>query len=121
MQFTTIGMITFADVPKPQMPGANGLSSTVSQLSMGAGIALGAMSIRAGHAIAQGLHIALPAAEYRIAFLIVAAVSLAGAFSTRSACRRDAGASFSARTRGTRTGAGAPPTPAEAGRRTSAG
>lgn len=76
MQFTTIGMISFSDVPQRQMAGANGLSSTISQLSMGLGIALGAMAVRAGGGLARLFDADFPAAPYRIAFLVVAAVAL---------------------------------------------
>jgi hypothetical protein len=43
MQFTSINSMTFADVPRPQMSHANGLSNTLSQLTMAAGITLGAL------------------------------------------------------------------------------
>jgi len=78
MQFTTISMICFADVPQPQMAGANGLANTISQLTMGAGIALGAMAIRGGTSIAHAHDLADGAAGFRIAFLLVSLVSLAG-------------------------------------------
>jgi Na+/melibiose symporter-like transporter len=38
MQFTAINTVTFADVPRPQMADANGLSNTLAQLAMAAGI-----------------------------------------------------------------------------------
>jgi hypothetical protein len=78
MQFTTIGMITFADIPKPMMPGVSVLSSTVVQLSMGAGIALGATGVRIGQNIAGQAGVAAPAAPFHIAFLLTAFIALAG-------------------------------------------
>ncbi|MHB8285631.1 MAG: MFS transporter [Caulobacteraceae bacterium] len=76
MQFTAISSVAFADMPQALMPGANGLFSTVLQLSMGAGVALGAMSVRAGHLIGAGLGLAAPGLDYRIAFLFVGGVAL---------------------------------------------
>jgi len=93
MQFTANGMMTFADVPKPLMSGANSLSSTISQLSMGAGVALGAMAIRLGAVVSNGLGLHVQAAEYRVAFVLVAIVGLAGV-SGSLMLPRDAGRRF---------------------------
>ncbi|WP_206241942.1 MFS transporter [Novosphingobium terrae] len=78
MQFTSISSMTFADVPRPQMTHANGLSNTLMQLTMAAGITLGALGVRIGHALAPHLGWSAPGADYRFAFLLVAAVSLMG-------------------------------------------
>ncbi|MRW93461.1 MFS transporter [Duganella sp. FT80W] len=68
MQFTALGTIGFADIPKQDMAHANGLSNTISQLGMAAGITLAAMSVRVAHTVLDG-----PAAnDYRIAFLVLA-------------------------------------------------
>ncbi|MGC4028491.1 MAG: MFS transporter [Steroidobacteraceae bacterium] len=73
MQFTALSSIAFSDVPQAQMPHANTLFSTVFQLAMGLGVALGAIAWRIGESIAPGADAATP---FRIAFLVVAAVSL---------------------------------------------
>ena len=57
------------------MSGANTLFSTAFQLAMGLGVALGAIAWRLGEAVAPSPD---PAAPFRVAFLIVAAVSLIG-------------------------------------------
>jgi EmrB/QacA subfamily drug resistance transporter len=75
MQFTAFNTLAFADVPQPAMSAANTLFSTIFQLAMGLGIALGAVAWRVGAALTPGLAPALP---FRIAFLVVAAVSLLG-------------------------------------------
>jgi hypothetical protein len=76
MQFTALSTIAFADVPQASMSGANTLFSTALQLSMGLGVALGAVAWRLGEAVAPvGMPPALP---FRIAFLLVALISLAG-------------------------------------------
>jgi len=73
MQFTALNTIAFSDVPQVQMASANTLFSTAFQLAMGLGIALGAIAWRIGKAVAPG---ADAASAFRIAFLVVAAISL---------------------------------------------
>lgn len=80
MQFTVLGTIAYADVPKAQMSDANSLFNTLTQVSMAAGITLAALSVRASHGLVEHLGIELPGAEYRLAFLLVALVSLCGLF-----------------------------------------
>ncbi|HZV11134.1 MAG TPA: MFS transporter [Novosphingobium sp.] len=77
MQFTAINTVAFADVPRAQMADANGLSNTLGQLTMAAGITLGAMSVHGGGALAARLGWQAQGADYRIAFLAIAAVALA--------------------------------------------
>lgn len=79
MQFSALNTIAFADVPQPRMAAANTLFSTAFQVALGLGIALGATGVRLGHWSAQQLGIAhWPAIDYRLAFLLVALVSLLG-------------------------------------------
>ena len=79
MQFSALNTIAFADVPQQRMAAANTLFSTAFQVAMGLGVALGASGVRLGHWSAQQLGIAAwPAIDYRLAFLLVALVSLLG-------------------------------------------
>ena len=79
MQFSALNTIAFADVPQPRMAAANTLFSTAFQVALGLGIALGAIGVRLGHWSARQLGIAhWPAIDYRLAFLLVALVSLLG-------------------------------------------
>lgn len=79
MQFSALNTIAFADVPQPRMAAANTLFSTAFQVALGLGVALGATGVRLGHWSAQQLGIAdWPAIDYRLAFLLVALVSLLG-------------------------------------------
>jgi EmrB/QacA subfamily drug resistance transporter len=77
LQFGAINTLSFADVPKPQMSGASTLASTVQQLTIGMGVALGAIALR----LAAWLHghgaRAVTGADFSVAFLLVAAVGLA--------------------------------------------
>lgn len=79
MQFSALNTIAFADVPQQRMAAANTLFSTAFQVALGLGVALGAGGVRLGHWSAQQLGIAgWPAIDYRLAFLLVALVSLLG-------------------------------------------
>jgi EmrB/QacA subfamily drug resistance transporter len=79
MQFSALNTIAFADVPQQRMAAANTLFSTAFQVALGLGVALGASGVRLGHWSAQQLGIGGWAAiDYRLAFLLVALVSLLG-------------------------------------------
>jgi hypothetical protein len=96
MQFTALNTIAFVDVPQERMAAANTLASTAFQLAMGLGVAFGALAVRAGAWLAPLAGLAsAPAVEYRIAFLLVALVSLAG-LRDALALPADAGATVSA-------------------------
>ncbi|GAN79587.1 major facilitator superfamily multidrug resistance transporter [Acidocella aminolytica 101 = DSM 11237] len=92
MQFTAFNTLAFADVPQAEMTAANTLFSTLFQLAMGLGIALGAISWRLGEVMAPpDASAALP---FRIAFLLVALVSLLGVADSLT-LSREAGANVS--------------------------
>ena len=94
LQFTAINTLSFADVPKPQMSGASTLSSTLSQMTMGMGVALGAIALR----VAAWLHghgtQSVTPADFSIAFLLVAAVGVVAIVDVFT-LDRDAGAHVS--------------------------
>ena len=75
MQFTALNTIAFADIPQPAMSAANTLFSTAFQLAMGLGVGLGAIALRLGERLAGTAGAAAP---FRVAFLVVALVSLLG-------------------------------------------
>ena len=96
MQFTALNTIAFVDVPQERMTAANTLSSTTFQLAMGLGVAFGALAVRAGAWLAPLAGLAsAPAIEYRIAFVLVALVSLLG-LRDALALHADAGARIAA-------------------------
>ncbi|HWU04666.1 MAG TPA: MFS transporter, partial [Novosphingobium sp.] len=76
MQFTAIGTVALADVPKAQMADANGLSNTLGQIAQAAGITLAALCIHAGEGLARAAHWPAAGGDYRIAFVLVALVAL---------------------------------------------
>jgi hypothetical protein len=76
--FTAYNTITYADIDQPQMTGANVLDSTVQQIAIGSGIALGAVAISAGLAAAGASATPAPGvvAGYDIAFAALAVLLL---------------------------------------------
>ena len=75
IQFTALNAIAFADIPGEEMNGANTLFSTVFQLGIGLGIALGAICLRAGVAI-TGAELEMSLQPFKMALYIVAFISL---------------------------------------------
>jgi len=76
MQFTALTTIQFADVPPPEMSGANTLSSMVSQLTMGMGIAVGAVELTTS-AWLRGLPGGTPdLRDFHNSFFVLSALSL---------------------------------------------
>ncbi|MEN3112132.1 MFS transporter [Uliginosibacterium paludis] len=93
MQFTSLGTIAFADVPDRQMGDANALFNVVSQVSMAAGITLGAMAVQFGLQLKEWAGWTVPAAEFKFALLLSALVALLGLVDVLS-LPRDAGDRF---------------------------
>jgi EmrB/QacA subfamily drug resistance transporter len=76
MQFTAIATLSFADVPQAQMSSANSLGSVVQQLTMGMGIAAGALALRAGAVIRGESAAKLTVPDFHIAFFLAALVGV---------------------------------------------
>jgi EmrB/QacA subfamily drug resistance transporter len=75
LQFTAFSSISFADVPPAEMNGANTLSSTVTQLSVGTSIALGALVLRVVTYVHGGFGALPTVPDFHLAFVIIAAVA----------------------------------------------
>ncbi len=94
---TGYSTIVFSDTPPEQLRDANTLQATAQQLSVGLGVPLAAVALRAGHPLA-GLFSSHPAAgdAYTVAFALMAAVVLVA---TAAALRLhpDAGSAVSRR------------------------
>jgi EmrB/QacA subfamily drug resistance transporter len=77
MHFTALNTVAFADIPPSEMTGANTLFSTAFQLTMGMGIAVGAIGIRIGAAIAEPIGLGgVAAVEFRLAFVMLGIIAL---------------------------------------------
>jgi EmrB/QacA subfamily drug resistance transporter len=89
--FTAYNTVTFADVDEPDLRHANTIASTAFQLSIGVGVALGAVALRLGTWTAPTLGAGSATPAYRVAFVVLAALTLlAGAQALH--LRHDAGA-----------------------------
>ena len=75
LQFTSINTIAYADVEPRRMSRATSLVSVAQQLSLSAGVAVGALAVEVTARIAG--HTTLSAADFPPAFLLVAAISAA--------------------------------------------
>jgi EmrB/QacA subfamily drug resistance transporter len=100
--FTAYNTITFADVDAGSMRHANTIAWTAFQISVGIGVALGAVALRIGAWAAPALGAGSATPAYRTAFTILAAITLlAGAQALR--LRRDDGRQLFAATAGVAT------------------
>ena len=76
MQFTTLSTLAFVDIAKPMMSSATSFSAVMFQMSMGMGVAVGALALRLagwiqGHSGAEP-----PLTDFRLAFALVAILAL---------------------------------------------
>jgi EmrB/QacA subfamily drug resistance transporter len=77
MQFTSLATLAFVDIPKALMSSASSFSAVVQQMSMGMGVAVGAVALRAAAAM-RGHLSAIPALmDFHIAFGLAAVLALA--------------------------------------------
>ena len=74
MQFTAFNTLAFADVPPERMAGANTLFNAMFQLTMGMGVALGALFLRLA---GRGQHPVPLVGDFRLAFLLMGLICLA--------------------------------------------
>jgi len=94
LQFTAYNALAYADIPRERMSAATSLYSTLQQLSLTLGIAVGAAALEVAGAI--GGHTGPTLADFSIAFLIVAFISLLAAPAS-ALMPREAGAELSGR------------------------
>jgi MFS family permease len=75
MQFTSLSTLAFADVPKSQLGSATSFFSMVMQMTMGMGVALGAIALRLAALLDGHLGATPGATEFRIAFAMVSVLA----------------------------------------------
>ncbi len=76
MQFTCLATLAFVDIPKALMSSATSFAAVTQQMSMGMGVAVGAVSLRAA-AVMRGHLSAIPALmDFHIAFGLVSVLAL---------------------------------------------
>ena len=74
--FTAYNTLAFADIDPADLPAANTLSSTVQQLAVGLGVAVGAVALRAGAPIAEWVGLDPAVGAYRVAFSVIALLTV---------------------------------------------
>jgi EmrB/QacA subfamily drug resistance transporter len=89
--FTAYNTIGFVDVPPDAIGGANTLTTTIQQLTMGLGVVAGALALRAGAPIAKLLDITGERSAFALAFCLIAVVALLAVIES-ALLPRDAGA-----------------------------
>jgi EmrB/QacA subfamily drug resistance transporter len=76
MQFTSLNTLGFADIHRSHLSDASTLSSMVQQMTIGMGIAVGAIVLRLAGALHSTNANLLAADDFRIAFLLVGVIAL---------------------------------------------
>jgi MFS family permease len=76
MQFTSLNTVGFADIHKSQLSAASTLSSMIQQMTIGMGIAVGAIALRLAGALHSTNPDSLTAGDFRIAFALVGVIAL---------------------------------------------
>jgi EmrB/QacA subfamily drug resistance transporter len=91
MQFTCLSTLSFADIPKPDLSSATSFFSMITQMSMGMGVAVGAIFLRVAGLLDGNVHGAPTTREFHIAFFLVAGLTVLGTIDCFS-LDREAGA-----------------------------
>ena len=76
MQFTSTGALAFADIAKPDMSSATSFFSMITQMSMGMGVAVGAIALRLAGFLSGNSVGAPTTKEFHVAFLLVAVLNV---------------------------------------------
>jgi len=80
LQFSTLATLAYADVPSEQTSAANTLWNAAAQMSIGLGIAFGALLLRAGSAIHGSRAATFTVDDFRFAFFCAGAVTVVTVF-----------------------------------------
>ena len=80
LQFTALITLAFAEVPTERMSGANTLLNIAQQMSMGMGIALGAVALRVAGLFGTNASGGILLSDFRVAFVIVGVIALISIF-----------------------------------------
>jgi EmrB/QacA subfamily drug resistance transporter len=75
MQFTSLSTIVYVDVPKAQLSSATSFSSMIVQMSMGMGVAVGAIALRLAALLRRNVTGIPTLADFHTAFVFVAILS----------------------------------------------
>jgi hypothetical protein len=99
MQFTSISTLAFVDIPQSQMSSANSFFTVMTQMSMGMGVAVGAVTLRLAAWLHGGPSSAPTITDFHLAFEMVSIVAVLAVADCLS-LDRNAGAEVSGHARG---------------------
>ena len=94
MQFTCLSTLAFADIPKPELSSATSFFSMITQMSMGMGVAVGAIFLRVAGLLDGNAHGTPTTRDFHLAFVFVAALTVLATLDCFT-LDRDAGADVS--------------------------
>lgn len=97
MQFTSLNTLAFVDVPKSSMSSASSFFAVMQQMSMGMGIAVGAVTLRIAMWMHGGISAAPTTKDFHLAFGLVAFIAVLAVLDCIS-LDQHAGAEVSGRT-----------------------
>ena len=80
MQFTSISTLAFVDIPQSQMSSANSFFTVMTQMSMGMGVAVGAVTLRLAAWLHGGPASAPTITDFHLAFEMVSIVAVLAVF-----------------------------------------
>lgn len=76
LQFSTLTALAFADIPPHQMTSANTLYSTIQQMSIGMGVAIGAVALHFSSMLHHGTLGHFTVFDFRLSFIVVAIIGI---------------------------------------------
>jgi EmrB/QacA subfamily drug resistance transporter len=76
MQFTSLNTLGFADIPPEQMSAATTFASMIQQMTMGMGVAAGAIALRVAAIMHHGSSASPTIADFHFAFVLISIVAL---------------------------------------------
>ncbi len=79
MQFTSINTLAFVDIPKSLMSSASSFFAVMQQMSMGMGVAVGAVTLRIAMWVHGGVSSTPATADFHLAFILVSVIALLAA------------------------------------------
>jgi EmrB/QacA subfamily drug resistance transporter len=74
--FTAYNTIAFADIDADHIADANTLSATIQQLTIGLGVAIGALALRVGGPLSDHLGLTSSSGAFTVAFVLIAGLAL---------------------------------------------
>ena len=76
LQFSTLTALAFADIPQPQMTSANTLYSTIQQMSIGMGVAIGAVALHFSALLHHDTIGKFTVPDFSLSFIVVAIIGI---------------------------------------------